>query len=105
MDKRNEEYQTTHKHYLKKERLQELLEELFEGRSDFSIQVGIPCWCREHGRRQRAAKTTTQLRDDKWCFKAPRIVEEVSFSQAIHTFTVQNDEEPLVADRLCTDAG
>lgn len=39
MADKNEVIQSTPKRYLKKERLQELLEELFFGRSDFSITV------------------------------------------------------------------
>jgi hypothetical protein len=68
--------QDTTARYLKKVSLQALLERLFPGQTEFNIQVNWPC--AQPSSALLTRRMHGQMKDDQWCFTAPRRVEDVS---------------------------
>ncbi|KAH7026589.1 uncharacterized protein B0I36DRAFT_366133 [Microdochium trichocladiopsis] len=70
--------QNTTARYLKRARLQRLLEQLFPGHTQFSIEASAPMQCPATSpwSNKKLTGIGLQMKDDQWCFSAPRKVSD-----------------------------
>ncbi len=93
--------------YLKKDRLQEVLEGLFPGQTEFNIRVSLaPSACARIAPHRTASHIGilvadwghlhAQMKDDQWCFTAPRQVKEVCLRRLLALARVRNSTALLM---------